>query len=273
MNKKDYLRFNKYVCLFTALLVAISAAMTFLPYPDNYFAKAQNTIEENETELADDESDTNDADNAEVEDEEETDPAITQSLSERIQKVVEEKEDTNGLVAGQANYTTRAIIGKVERLSEANMTVASIKGPVIVPITEEVELIKDNQLIEISDIEIENSAVVLGIQAGESFTPIKVIIDEDEVMPRSQIVEIGTIKEVGTSSLSIITRLDSSTKTFTVNQSTTVIDADNEVIRSSDLFEDVQVIVVGYTDQDSEAEEKPRVAQLIKALAALERTE
>ncbi len=265
MNNQKMIPFNKQICLLAALIVALSTALVALPYSRNYLATAQtaqNESDEDAETLDDDELTDEDA-------EEEINPAHIQSLSERIQKVKEQ----NGSVAGQTNYTTRAIVGVIERLSESTMTVESLKGPVIIPLTADTQLIKNNRMIEVSDIEIENSAIVLGLQTGESFTPIKVIIEDDDLMPRSQIVEIGTIEEITASSLSLSARLDASTKTFTINQNTTVIDADNDTIRASDLFEDVQVIVIGYTNESSSAEEKPKVAQIIKALAALERTE
>jgi len=251
---------NKKVCLLTTIAFSLIGTLIWLPNSSNKAILAQNQDEIVET--INNEGETNEATSA-----------TTQSLKERIEKVVEEKESKNGLVAGQSTYTTRGIIGTVERLSESAITIRSLKGSVIVPVGEEVKITKDGQEIEISDIAIENSAIALGLQIGETFIPIKIIIDDDNLMPRPQVVEIGAIEQVEANSLTLSSRTDRSSKLITLNQKTEIIDVDNEDIPAASLFEDVQVIIAGYSDETSSAENKPRIAQIVKALVNLERTE
>ncbi len=205
---------------------------------------------------------------AEEKTDQEATSATTASLKERIEKVVEEKENKNGSVAGQIDYKTRAIVGVVERVSESAITISNISGSVIIPITPAVELIKDDKQLLIADIEIENSVIALGLQTGETFTPIKVIVDDDQIMPRPQVVTIGAVKEISSSSLSIESRISSSTSTFSLNKNAQIIDAENNEISISDLFEDVQVVIAGYIDNSGDEEKK--IAQIVKALVSLD---
>ena len=251
---------NKKICLLSAIAISLFSSLLWLPRTFQNSILAQNQQEVGDT-------------IAEENDETEATSATTQSLKERIEKVVEEKESRNGTVAGQSNYSTRSIVGVVERLSESAITIRSLKGSVIIPITDDVEITKDGQEIQISDIAIENSAIVLGLQTGETFTPIKVIIDENDLMPRPQIIEIGAIEQATATNLVISSRTDRSSKSFTLNQRTNIIDVDNEEIPATYLFEDVQVIVAGYAAESSSSNETTRIAQIVKALVNLERTE
>lgn len=195
--------------------------------------------------------------------------ATTSSLKERIEKVVEEKESKNGSVAGEAKYNSRAIVGVVERVSESAITISNTSGSIIIPVTPEVELTKENKSFKISDIEIGNSVIALGLQAGETFTPVKVIIEEDRVLPRSQIVTIGAVKEVLKNSLTLESRLTASTITFSLDKNTQVMDAEDDEIPTSDLFEDVQVVIAGYVN-DENNNETSYTAQIVKALVSLD---
>ncbi len=195
--------------------------------------------------------------------------ATTTSLKERIEKVVEEKESKNGSVAGEAKYNSRAIVGVVERVSESAITVSNTSGSIIIPVTSEVELTKKDKPFEISDIEIENSVIALGLQAGETFTPIKVIIEEERILPRSQVVTIGAVKEVTKNSLTLESRLTASTLTFSFDKNIQVIDAEDDEISTTDLFEDVQVVIAGYVN-DNNDNETSSAAQIVKALVSLD---
>ena len=195
--------------------------------------------------------------------------ATTQSLKERIEKVVEEKESRSN---GQAvtEHTTRGIVGQVERLSEGTITINNAKGSVIVPITDQVEIVKGTRTIKVTEIEIENSVIALGLQAGESFTPVKIIVSTRSLLPRTQVVQLGAMSSLERNSLTLTTRADQQAVTFTINNSTAIEDASGEKISQQDLFEDVQLLVAGYVQESQTAGESSNVAQLIRALVEVE---
>ena len=199
---------------------------------------------------------------------ESTSSATTSSLKERIEKVVEEKETQNGSVAGQVDYSTRAIVGLVERVSESAITIQSLSGSVIVPITEDVELTDGKKAIKIGEVEIENSIIAMGLQAGESFTPIKIIVSTDQILPRPQVVTIGAVKEVSASSLSVESRIEGSLLEFSINKNTEIIDSDDDETTIQELFEDVQVVVAGYSQGEDDSQKI--IAQIVKALVSLD---
>lgn len=198
-----------------------------------------------------------------------TNSATTQSLKERIEKVVEEKERKNGTVVGQTSYSTRAIIGLAERVSESAITIESHKGSVIIPINEKTELIKNDKTIKISEVEIGNSVIALGLQSSESFTPIKIIFGTKSLMPKPQLVQIGSVKSITATALNLESRKDTSSWEFTLNKTTSFLDAQNDEIKPSELFEDVQIIVIGYEERKQGSENKTNIAQIVKALVSL----
>jgi ElaB/YqjD/DUF883 family membrane-anchored ribosome-binding protein len=217
-------------------------------------------------------SDTEEAEETEekVEEEETTEAtsATTQSLKDRIEKVVEEKEARSQTEDQNIVYTTRGIVGQVERVSESTISIATARGSVIIPVDKTVELLQDDKLIEISQIEIENSIIVLGLQTGETFTPIKIIISKQSLLPRRQIVQLGTVTEIDQKQLSLQTRNNQSTIEFTLGNSTAFLDADDNEIEVEDLFDEIQIIVAGYISGENDNEKNQ--ALIIKTLVELE---
>jgi|GEM_PF-1809985 len=195
--------------------------------------------------------------------------ATTTSLKERIEKVVEEKEGKNNSTNGETKYNPRAIVGIIERVSESAITISNNSGSIIIPITNEVELTKDNKSFEVNNIEIGNSIITLGLQAGETFTPIKIIIEDNRILPRPQVVAIGAVKEVSKNSLTLESRLNNSTFTFSLDKDTQIFDAEDDEISTLSLFEDVQVVVAGYVSTEND-DEQSNTAQVIKALVNLD---
>src|SRR3990167_3117284 len=79
-------------------------------------------------------------DDAEASDESET--SVTESIKDRLQKVVEEKKDQIKGVTTQGQVK-RGLVAKVKRLSEESVTVETRQGPIIIPLDEKLTVLQD----------------------------------------------------------------------------------------------------------------------------------
>ena len=97
----------------------------------------------------------------------------------------------------------------------------------------------------------------------------KIIIEDNRILPRPQVVAIGAVKEVSKNSLTLESRLNNSTFTFSLDKDTQIFDAEDDEISTLSLFEDVQVVVAGYVSTEND-DEQSNTAQVIKALVNLD---
>jgi adenosyl cobinamide kinase/adenosyl cobinamide phosphate guanylyltransferase len=217
------------------------------------------------------------ADDAEIESdsvETEASPSTTQALKDRIEKKAEEDLADTEQENNQADQKKKAVVGQIERVSEEAITLLNSKGTQIVPVDETTQLTKAGKTIELADIAIEESAIVLGFIQEESFQPIKIIITEEKLLPNPQKIVIGSLIEIGDSQLIICSRESQEEIIFNLNTSTRFEDETGEKINRSALFEEVQLLVAGSlttdTDDESDSADETSTAAVVRSLAALE---
>ncbi len=195
----------------------------------------------------------------------EANPAATEALKDRIEKAVQEKNSANGQDNGK---TKRGFVGQVERVSEETITINNMKGPQVVSLAETVELIKNDQAIEVGDIEIENSAIVLGYQEENDFTPLRIIITENDFRPKPQLVLIGTILNLDGNRITLASRKDGKEHQIVTTTQTRYEDLVGDKINRTDLFQDMQMIMAGYIETDEEQDTETKYTQVVKSLVS-----
>jgi hypothetical protein len=200
-----------------------------------------------------------------VDDDPAENPVATEALKNRVEKVVQEKKspENNG-------QTKRGFVGQVERVSEETVTVSNPKGTQIIPLNNQVSLEKNDKNIEVKDIEIEDSAIILGIQEKDNFTPVKIIFSEKDLRPKSQLVVIGALTDIGNNQLTLECRRESKEHQIVLNNQTKYEDIAEETITKAGLFENMQVIVAGFIDRNEEAETETKTARIVRALVQVE---
>ena len=192
------------------------------------------------------------ADDTEIESE--ASPSTTQALKDRIEKKAEEDLTDTQQTNNQADQKKKAIVGQIERVSEESLTLLNSKGTQIIPVDEATQITKAGKTIELADIAIEESAIVLGFVQEESFQPMKIII--------------GSLVKISSSQLIICSRGTQEEIAFNLTASTRFEDGAGGEISRSALFEEVQLLVAGSFTTEV-ADETP-TAVVIRSLAALE---
>jgi hypothetical protein len=195
-------------------------------------------------------------------------PTVTESLKEQIQKTKEVLGDSD-----EESIQKRGFIGLIQRVSEEAITLENSKGTQIIPIDDEVELTKADEEIALSDVAIEDYAIVMGWETEDEFTPIKVIVTEEDLQPKPQLVILGSLSEIGSSSLTILTRDEQKEVEVQLTTQTQFENADGETITKTSLFEKLQIIAVGYVDiadKTDESDQDVNYATLVRSLAPVE---
>ncbi len=179
-----------------------------------------------------------------------TDSGVVQeNLKERIKRAAEEQRQVRGT---STTGLKRGFIGTITRISEETMTLATTRGTLIVTLGD-VALVQNNRAITTSDLEIDNSVVVLGYQTGDDFQPRRIIVSEASLRPAPREIHIGTVTKIDRTSITIIPRGSNEEKVFTwmTNNRTKFVNNENETIRQADIQTDQDVILITNPEEES----------------------
>lgn len=190
----------------------------------------------------------------------------TRKLRERIERVVQEKKTAVEGVLSEVNPRQRGFIGQVQRVSEEAITVKTQKGTQIIPYNQNVDLRKNGKAITIGDVAVDDWVVVLGITESDTFMPKRIMVSGTSLRPRDHRVYMGSIAALTKSQIKIVKRSDGQDLSMTLTEDTKFEDQHGETIKSTELSEDIQVMVIGYQD------DKGQTVTLIRALAPLDQS-
>lgn len=191
--------------------------------------------------------------------------STTSNLKERIEKIVEEKKDQLEATISEIAIQKKGYVGEVIRVTKETLTIESRGSTVIIPFEENLSLIKNKKAINLDDIAVGDFVTVIGTQEDDNITPERVIVGDENLIPKPKLADLGTIKTVSSKSITITSRDDQSEKEFTLNTKTKYFDLEGAEIEKSLLSEDIQCLIAGYEDEDSEY-----VATTIKVLTTAE---
>lgn len=197
--------------------------------------------------------------------EEETSEATNSASFENIKQIIKENLENNKVKGAIDNLLNRkqAYIGEVTRVTDETITISNRLGSQIVPITEAFSITKDGDPIEISDIAVENWVLVLGRIVDDTFSPLFIEVSTKTLRPKNQFVTIGTITEIGKSSITIQPRSGASTLSVDLKSTTEYQNFDGSELDLSDFTEDITVLITGFeTDDEPEAATVHSVADI-----------
>lgn len=221
-----------------------------------------------------------DSANTNTQDSEESFSDTTKNLRERIERIVDERREQIKGALSEIDTQRRGVIGEVQRVTEDSLTIRSQAGTEIIPLTNTrypVSILNDGDSITFDEIAVGSWLLALGTIEEDTFQPIRLLISEDSLRPRTRSVSIGTITELGRTSIEIEQRSGDGTVSYTTNRSTRYEDLNGETITSADLDETMQAVVAGIvTNSDEDTEENAetvRTALLVRVLTTVQNDE
>lgn len=186
-------------------------------------------------------------------------PVNINLIKQRIQK--------SQIMGRQAGEKKHAVVGKVMRVTSEAVTIETTEAEtLILPLSEAVLLNQKEEAISVDKIVIDSWLTALGyIDEDENFDPLYLIIATDSIMPKTQIITIGSITEITGKLLTISPRTSPETTTeFTITKTTNLEDSEGNEAEFDTFEEDMQVLVVGFS------EDKINEASTIHSLAPKE---
>jgi len=193
----------------------------------------------------------------------EASPSATESLKERIEKVVEEKKEAVQEQIQELSFVKKGMIGQIERVSEEAITISNKSGTQVIPLTDNLDLVMDDETASVDDLAVDSWVTILGLQQEnkDDFEPIRVLISEKTLRPRPQLVSIGAITEFDDDEVTILARGSEEELTFEIDKNTVITDPEAAKLTTDDLFEQMQCLVVGYKEVDEDESDEANEAE------------
>lgn len=188
----------------------------------------------------------------------------TQKLKERIEKIVEEKKDKIKGIIDNIDSNKQGFIGEVTRISEESITVKTNKSTRILPITEDVEIIKAGKEVELSDIAVENWLVVMGIIEDDNFIPIRILVSTETLRPDPTHITIGSITQIERNELTVSPRSGEEPQAITLNSNTLYEDLNGEEISRTDIEDETQALIIAVEDEDEKTARRVKILTIIQ---------
>lgn len=176
--------------------------------------------------------------------EEASNSATTSELKKRIEKVVDEKREQIKGVLQDLLANKKGFIGEITRISEEAITVKSADNTTIIPIAESLNIMQDGKDLEVSAIEVGNWVTVLGNKDGEGIEAEYLMVSDDSLSPKPQLVNLGSITEITRTSITITTRGTQEDRELNIVKGTEFQDVDGEEATVAEFEEDLNVLVV-----------------------------
>ncbi len=202
--------------------------------------------------------------------------SINKAINERINKQLsqeQEKKLTN--IIESINQLRRAIYGKVERVTDDSLTIATADGINSIPLPESVRVKQGTKTIKTSDIAVDNWVLVIGTNSvdrsketsNSNFIPQQITVYTTNPIAAQPMVELGIIDSITSSSITVISRSSGISNTFSVLKTTKFQNANGAQTTIDNFEKDLTVLVVGFKG------EKLNSATIIRSLATLDKRE
>lgn len=179
-----------------------------------------------------------------------SDSATTDQLKKRIEKVVEERREQIKGVVEDLLGKKGAYIGEITRISEEAITVKSNETTNIIPLTEDLVILKGGAPADISTIEVGNWAIVLGNRSTTNIEPEYVLVSPTTLRPATQFVRLGTIKTINKNQLVFVPRGTQEEKTIALLKTTKYQDVTGEDAKLADFDNELNVLVIATEGKD-----------------------
>ncbi len=191
--------------------------------------------------------------------------ASTQAIKELILKKVAEKAEESEAINDLDNLDNwrRAILGQVEKITDNSIAVNTKFGSLVISTgstEEDLSIWQNNKKTTIKAVEIGDWLLILGTtkisQKNQSdfLTSLKTqsltIFDQDP-RPKTPFMEIGTVKNMAKTNLTLFSRATQEEVTINFDNKTNYLDQQGATSSAKFIQPDIAVLVTGYKQDES----------------------
>lgn len=168
-----------------------------------------------------------------------------QTTIDNIKKVIQEKKDELKDLNGSSRRQ-QAYLAKINRVSEETLALQTLTGSEIVPLNESIKILnfKDNKIIGIDQLAVDDWVAVYGDREGQVFSPKQIVLYDQDFTPKNHQIILGSIEEIYSQSLAVLPRNGSEKQSFVLNRNTKFQDYQGKEAVFADFYEDLQCLIV-----------------------------
>jgi hypothetical protein len=182
---------------------------------------------------------------------EEKQEETTQNIKDRLKKALQDNNDKIKSSIDDLTKTRRGFIGELQRVSEETLSVKGLKSTIIIPLDEEVKIIKSGKEITADKLTIENWLTILGHIEDDSFIPKRILVSTSTLAPRDHIVELGAIVKLEGSNLTFKARSADGNQKYQLSKTIKYLDHEGEKANKTNFTEDTQSLLIGYKNKNN----------------------
>jgi len=200
---------------------------------------------------------------AQAQDDKQTE-ATEESTIQNIKKVIQDKQVELGQNNQQSNQSKQAYLAQVKRVSAETLTVLNNQTNVVVSLTDDLEIIKEEEEITVEDIAVDDWVIIYSIMENDAPIIKKILVSDKNFTQENRQIMLGTITEVYSSNLLFDSRTGETNLNYLINNGTQYFDINGDEISLNDLYSDLQCLIVGKSNNGDQWR-----ASSIKALVEL----
>ncbi len=181
---------------------------------------------------------------AQAQEDEQTE-ASEESTILNIKKVIQDKQVELGQGEQQSEKLKQAYLAQVKRVSAETLTVLNNDVTIVIPLTEDLEILHNEEEIALDQIAVDDWIIVYSIIEADGVPTIKrlVLSDEDFTQTERQLV-LGTITELYSTNLLFDSRTGENDLNYLLDVDTQYFDIDGDEIDKNDLYPQLQCLIV-----------------------------
>jgi hypothetical protein len=178
--------------------------------------------------------------------------ASEESTISNIKKVIQDKQLELGQGNQQSAQLKQAYLAQVKRVSAETLTVLNNQTNIVVPLSENLEILKEDEQIEVNEIAVDDWIIVYSVVEEDLCIPKRILLTEKNFTQEDRKIMIGTITELYSSNLLFDSRTGESDLNFLLNKNTQYFDDSGDEISLRDLYSDLQCLIIATAKKDGQ---------------------
>jgi hypothetical protein len=173
----------------------------------------------------------------------EQDEATEESTIQNIKKVIQDKQIELGQNEAEKELK-QAYLAQVKRVSAETLTVLNNDTNIVIPLTEDLEIIKNDQEIEVEDIVVDDWIIVYSLLEEDNAVIKRLRITGKDFTQDDRMIMLGSITELYASNLLFDSRTGEENLSFLLDNDTQYFDINGDEIRLNSLYQELQCLIV-----------------------------
>lgn len=178
--------------------------------------------------------------------------ATEESTISNIKKVIQDKQVELGQNDQLSTQSKQAYLAQVKRVSAETLTVLNNQNNIVIPLTEDLEIVKEDEEIKLDEIAVDDWIIVYSVVEKDVSVPKRILLTETDFTQEDRKITIGSITELYSNNLLFDSRTGESDLNFLLDKNTQYFDDNGDEISLRDLYSDLQCLIVATAKTDGQ---------------------